>query len=132
MSTFKTFEDIEAWKVSRELCLAINQAAKNNLFSRDFSLKDQIRRSSGSIMDNIAEGYGRGGNKEFIHFLCIARGSASEVKSQLYRALDLGYIDQQKFDHVFQLVSKADVMTLRLIQYLQKSSYTGARFKGAH
>ena len=88
MTFIRRFEDIEAWQKGRHLCKKIREVTNIGDFQRDFSLKDQIRRSSGSIMDNIAEGFGRDGNREFIQYLSCSKGSANEVQSQLYRALD--------------------------------------------
>ena len=88
MATFKTFEEIDAWKKARELTKRVCAVTGVGTFARDFSLKDQIRRASVSIMSNIAEGFDRGGTGEFVQFLAIAKGSAAEVKSQLYVALD--------------------------------------------
>jgi len=92
MATFKKFEDITAWQKARELTRLVYEITKNGNFSKDFSLRDQIRRASVSIMSNIAEGFDRGGRKEFIQYLSIAKGSVGEVKSQLYTALDQKYI----------------------------------------
>jgi four helix bundle protein len=86
MATIKKFEDIEAWQKARVLCQEIYRISREGQFAKDFALRNQICASSGSIMDNIAEGFERGGRKEFIQFLGIAKGSSGEVKSQLYRA----------------------------------------------
>jgi four helix bundle protein len=88
MSTIKRFEDIEAWQRAREIAKNIYRITSSGEFSRDYGLKDQIRRSSVSIMSNIAEGFERDGNKEFIYFLSLAKGSCGEAASQLYVALD--------------------------------------------
>ena len=88
MRTFQKFEDIIAWQKARLLCKYINSITEKEKFSRDFKLISQIKGSSGSAMDNIAEGFERGGNKEFIQFLFISKGSAGETRSQLCRALD--------------------------------------------
>ena len=88
MSTIKNFEDLKVWQKSRILCQQIFEIIEEKNFSKDYKLKDQINGSSGSVMDNIAEGFGRQGNNEFINFLTISNGSVMEVKSQLYRALD--------------------------------------------
>ena len=85
----KSFEDLPVWQRARELVKYIYTLTRKEAFSRDFSLVDQIRRSSASVMNNIAEGFERDGNKEFIQFLYITKGSSGEIKSQLYRALDL-------------------------------------------
>jgi four helix bundle protein len=97
MATFNKFEDIVGWQKARILCKLINEYSRKDSFSRDFKLISQIKGSSGSAMDNIAEGFERGGNKEFIQFLSFSKGSAGETKSQLYRALDNGYISQEEF-----------------------------------
>jgi four helix bundle protein len=88
MSTFSTFEEIEAWKKARELTKRIYQISSRGPFSKDFGLRDQARRASVSIMSNIAEGYERGGTKEFLQYLSIAKGSVGELRSHLYVALD--------------------------------------------
>src|ERR671929_85029 len=100
MATFKTFEDIAAWQRARELTKEIYKLTSKNEFSRDFGLKDQIRRASVSIMSNIAEGFERSGTGEFAHFLATAKGSAGEVRSQLYVALDQEYIARSAFDRL--------------------------------
>ncbi|MEN0051892.1 MAG: four helix bundle protein, partial [Bacteroidota bacterium] len=82
MTTFKRFEEIEAWRLARELENKIWKCSNDGTFGKDYGLKNQINRSTGSVMDNIAEGFGRGGNKEFIQFLCISRASNDEVRSQ--------------------------------------------------
>ncbi len=98
MATIERFEDIEAWQNARKLVITIYQASIDGAFSKDFAFRDQIRRAAVSIMSNIAEGFGRSGNREFIQFLSVAKGSVSEVQSQLYIALDVGYIDRKQFD----------------------------------
>jgi len=92
MATFNKFEEIECWKKSRELTRRVYAVSNKAAFSRDFGLKDQIRRASVSIMSNIAEGHDRSGTGEFVQFLATAKGSAAEVRCQLYVAADQGYI----------------------------------------
>ncbi len=121
MATFKNFEEIVAWQKARILTKRIYQVTADGKFSRDFGLSDQIRRASVSIMANIAEGFGRRTNKDFANFLVIAHGSAAEVQSHLYIALDLGYLLEETFDELYKLVDEISRMTMTLCQHLRKS-----------
>lgn len=96
MATVKQFEDLEIWKLSRILCHDINTIANATKLRTDYKLYGQIDGSSGSVMDNIAEGFERNGNREFIQFLSIAKASCGETRSQLYRVFDRNYIDNKK------------------------------------
>jgi four helix bundle protein len=129
MATIKNFEDLEIWKLARVFCKEIYRITKYNDFSRDFKLIGQITASSGSIMDNIAEGFGRGGNKEFSSFLAISIGSATESQSQLYRALDQNYISEPEFTTLYQKANEIIHKTGSLIQYLKVSNYRGIKYK---
>jgi four helix bundle protein len=129
MATIKRFEDIEAWQLARQLAKEVFKQTITGKFSKDFKLKDQINSAAGSAMDNIAEGFGRGSRNEFVNFLSIASGSLTEVKSQLYRALDRDYISQQDFDKLSQIADNASNKTGNLIQYLNRSIYSGQKFK---
>lgn len=100
MSTIKTFEDLEIWKQARLLCQDVFLITSHDLFFKDFGLKNQINNSSGSVMDNIAEGFERDGTKEFIQFLSIAKASCGECRSQLYRSLDRLYINTCEFETI--------------------------------
>lgn len=122
------FEDIEIWQDSRELTKIIFKISSVGPFSKDFRFRDQIRAASGSIMDNIAEGFGRGGNKEFINFLSIAKGSNDEVRSQSYRAYDVEYIDQEILSQLLEITDKISRKTNSLIQYLKQSDQKGPKF----
>ncbi len=113
------FEDIEAWQLARELCQKVNSVISIGEFSRNYSLKDQIDRASGSVMDNIAEGFDGGGRAEFAKFLSYAQRSCSEVKSQLYRALDRNYISNQEFQDLYKLASSAHSKIGGFIHYLK-------------
>jgi four helix bundle protein len=119
MATINSFEDLKSWQSARVLCDSIFQLTQKEIFSKDFSLKDQINRSSGSVMDNIAEGFDRNSNKEFRHFLFIANGSNSEVKSQLYRALDRKYITEQEFKTTFELALTTSKLIGGFLNYLR-------------
>lgn len=129
MSTIKDFRDIEAWKKARILCSDIYEISNKTDLSKDYSLKDQIRRSSGSIMDNIAEGFERDGRKEFIYFLSIAKGSCGEVVSQLYRTFDQKYIDKEQFDELLDKSTEVGKMIGSFMNYLKNSEYKGKKFK---
>jgi len=127
--TIKRFEDLEIWQLAREFCREIYKIAKYENFSKDFKLTGQITGSSGSVMDNIAEGFGRGGNKEFSNFLTISVGSANESQSQLYRALDQKYISEMEFNKLYKQAETIISKTGKLIQYLKSSNYKGIKYK---
>jgi four helix bundle protein len=129
MSTFNKFEDIIAWQKARELCKFINVLTENQNFSKDFKLISQIKGSSGSAMDNIAEGFERGGNKEFIQFLFISKGSAGETRSQLYRALDNNYITEKNFTRAYNLAEEVGKLSGGLINHLKTSDLKGDKYK---
>lgn len=95
MPHYKSFEELEIYKLARQQCNEIWELIINTSLGKDYKLREQINGSSGSVMDNIAEGFGRGGNREFINFLSYARGSCSETKAQLQRALDRGHITEK-------------------------------------
>lgn len=129
MGKITRFEDIESWKAAREVTNLIYAASRGEKFSRDFALCNQIRRAAISIVSNIAEGFERDGNKEFLQFLSIAKGSCGEVRAQLYVAFDQEYLDKDTFD---QLSTKL-VGTSRLIngfmKYLRESEMRGSKFQ---
>ena len=129
MATIRRFEDLEVWQLARKQCQMVYEATQNPSFRQNFSLRDQIERSSGSVMDNIAEGFDRDGNKEFIHFLSIAKGSNSEVRSQLYRALDRKHISEEEFNKMAKLNKEIGVKLNKLMQYLKNSDIKGKKFK---
>ena len=114
------FEDIEAWKEARNLVNMIYDVSDKERFSGDFGLKSRIRSASVSVMSNIAEGFDRGTNKEFIQFLVVGRASASEVKSQLYVALDRRYITSDEFREIYDHLSKLVSLIDGFIRYLRK------------
>ena len=118
MPTFERFEDIEAWRTGRILTRAVYQMSKDGAFASDYGLRDQMRRAAVSITSNIAEGFERSNNREFRRFLSFAKGSAGEVRSQLYVALDEGYIDQISFDRVYGLAMQTIRQISGLMRYL--------------
>ena len=129
MATFKRFEEIESWKKARELTRKIYAVSKKTPFAKDFGLRDQIRKASVSIMSNIAEGHDRGGTREFIQFLATAKGSAAEVRCQLYVAADQGYLDDKEFSELSMLAKETAKMVSGLISYLCNSRYKGVKYK---
>ncbi len=129
MATIQKFEDLEIWQLARTLSKKIFLLTKTEKLIKDFSLKDQMNRSSGSIMDNIAEGYGRGSRLEFIQFLSIASGSADELKSQLYRCLDREYLESSTFDELYNEVFILHKKINGFIKYLNKTTVKGTKFK---
>lgn len=129
VATFRSFVEIEAWQKARELTGLVYVATRSAGFSKDFALRDQVRRASISIMASIAEGFGRSGSVEFIQFLAVAKGSACEVISHVYVALDQGYVSQEEFDRLNSLAEKTVDLIGGLMRYLQKSSIKGAKYK---
>ena len=119
MAKVERFEDLSVWQTSRKVVSVIYDVTAVGVFSRDFSLRDQIRRAAVSVPSNIAEGFSRHSNKEFIQYLFIAKGSAAEVQSQLYVALDLAYIPQEQFDEIYKLLETVAKQISRFITYLK-------------
>jgi four helix bundle protein len=129
MATIRRIEDLVVWQKARELSQKVFEIMNYPFFSKDYSLKDQINRSAGSVMDNIAEGFGRNENNEFIYFLTIANGSNTEVVSQLYRAKDRNYISEEKFFELTELTIEISKMIFGWIGYLGKSGFKGQKSK---
>jgi len=129
MPKIERFEDLEAWKKSREMTKAVYLVTSSANFSRDLSLKGQIRGSSVSSMSNIAEGFERGGDRQFLQFLAIAKGSTGEVRSQLYVALDAGYLMQSEFDEIYRLAGETSSLIGGLMRYLKKAELNGSKSK---
>jgi four helix bundle protein len=129
VATFNKFEDMEVWQKARKLCQEIYLITTRDNFYRDYRLREQIRGSSGSIMDNIAEGFDRGNTFEFIYFLGVAKGSAAEVRSQLYRALDRNHISNEEFILLYEEANNIGKMIKGQISYLNRTKIKGERYK---
>ncbi|CAM4169978.1 four helix bundle protein [Flavobacterium antarcticum] len=129
MATIKKFEELEIWQQGRILSQQIILISKETELKSDFRLRDQIKASSGSVMDNIAEGFERNGKLEFRQFLSIAKGSAGETRSQLYRVFDNYYINQEKLDFLVLEYEKLSGKIQNFITYLNNNDYKGTKFK---
>ncbi|MFY9620203.1 MAG: four helix bundle protein [Pyrinomonadaceae bacterium] len=131
MSSIQKFEDIEAWKLARALANRIYDVTSKSDFSRDYGLRDQIRRASISIVSNIAEGFERDGDREFLQFLFVAKGSCGEVRAQLYLAYDRKYLTEDEFGELTQKTLQLSRMIAGLTKYLRQSQITGKKYKVA-
>ena len=129
MATIDRFEDIEAWKLAREVTRSIYSVTSSGSFAKDFALCNQIRRAAISIVSNIAEGFERSGNKEFLNFLTIAKGSCGEVRAQLYIALDQQYLDESKFEEISKKLLETSRVIAGFMKYLQQTELRGNKFK---
>ena len=116
---YKRFEELPCWNRARALCRETFELINQREFRKDYSLKDQIWRSAGSVMDNIAEGFDDSSTKEFIRFLGYSQRSCSEIQSQLYRALDCNYITQTQFDKCYQSASECRKQIKGFRKYLR-------------
>lgn len=128
MPTFDRFENIDAWQAARHLARDVYGITSEGAFRRDFGLRDQMRRSAVSTMSNIAEGFERDGNKEFRQFLSIAKGSCGEVRSQLYIARDVGYLDDQTYERLHKEATRVSELVSGLMRYLRRSNHPGPKF----
>lgn len=129
MAKIETFEELASWQKGRELTRAVYRASRSGEFARDFALRDQIRRACISVTSNIAEGFERGGDKEFIQFLSQAKGSGGEVRSQLYVALDEGYMTEAQFNQLKNLALDANRAIAGMLGYLKRSELKGSKFR---
>ena len=118
MSKVQKFEDLEVWQIAREICIDLEELFRTTTLGKPYTLLNQMDRSAGSIMDNVAEGFGRGGNLEFRNFLGFSRGSCTELKSQLYRAMDKGLITSEQFQ---SLARKCDKETAKITSFISSS-----------
>ncbi len=129
MATIKRFEDIVSWQKARTLNALLGKHIYAGKFKNSYKLISQIEGSAGSIMDNIAEGFERNGNKEFLQFLYISKGSCGEFRSQLYRVIDRGYLAQTEFDELYNLAMEIIVLLQKLIGYLEQTEMKGVKYK---
>ena len=128
MTTIKKFEDLEIWQEARKLAIEIFEISKETELKSDFRFKEQLKASSGSVMDNIAEGFERDGNIEFRQFLSIAKGSAGESRSQVYRPYDYEYISEAQFIDLKNKYENLSGKIKNFITYLNKKDFKGNKF----
>ena len=121
MASIKNFEELKAWQKARELTGYVYELARHNKFSRDYGLRDQIQRAASSAMYNIAEGFESGSDPEFVRFLKMARRSAGEVQSQLYLALDVGYVTEEERQKAYALATEVKRLINGMLTYLRRS-----------
>ncbi len=119
MTTAKRFEDLEVWGKAKELTNLVYKYSSDDVFARDFGLRDQMRRAAVSTMSNIAEGFESQTQALFIKYLAYAKGSAGELRAQLYIARDQGYINDEEFKTIFSLAEICSKQLARFIQYLE-------------
>jgi four helix bundle protein len=129
MATINRFEDLDIWQEARRLAKEIHVLSEETKLKTDYKLKEQIKGSSGSVMDNIAEGFERDGNLEFRQFLSIAKGSAGESRSQIYRLYDFEIINEEKFNQLKNDYLNLSVKIKNFITYLNKQDFKGNKFK---
>ena len=129
MAVVRDFEELAIFQKAHELSKKIYPITQRGEFKYDTRFVQQIRAAAGSIMDNIAEGFERTGNKEFLNFLYIAKGSCGEVRSQLIRANDLDYLTKEEYDELYTECRKLSAGIMNFIKEIRTSEYAGAKFK---
>ena len=129
MAVVRDFEELAIFQKARELSKKIYPITQRGEFKYDTRFVQQISAAVGSVMDNIAEGFERTGNKEFLNFLYIAKGSCGEVRSQLIRANDLGYMTKEEYDELYTECRKLSAGIMNFIKEIRTSEYAGAKYK---
>lgn len=129
MSKIEKIEDIIVWQKAKSLTINIYKASNHGSFAKDFGLRDQIRRAAVSIPSNIAEGFGRGGNREFLQFLSISKGSLFELKTQLIIANEIGYLNDEIFSKISNEIDEVGKMLTSFMNYLSNSDIKGIKYK---
>lgn len=129
MATITCLEELEIWQLARRYAKEIGQLVNKEIFDQEYGLRNQMKNSSGSIMDNIAEGFGRGSKHEFVNHLTIAKGSTEECRSQLYRCRDQELIDDIRFNDLLARSLELVKRTTAMINYLNRSTVKGNKFK---
>ena len=127
----KNFEDLEIWQIARRLTQEIYALAQTSKLARDYGLRDQMQRAAVSVMSNIAEGFERGGNQEFMQFLYVAKASCGELRSQLYVALDQKYTDPRSVNEMTVALKRLSTMIKHLIDHLKQSGMRGPKYDGS-
>ncbi len=128
MIEIKRLEDIEAWQKARQLVRDVYEITSVGAFAKDFGLRDQIRRAAISVMSNIAEGFERGGDKEFLQFLSLAKASCGEVRSQLYAAHDQKYLSEERFRSISEQTIHTSKLIAGFMRYLRESNLRGSKY----
>jgi len=129
MATIKKFEDIEAWQKGRQLKQELYRQSTTGEFAKDFALRDQVRRAAMSVTANIAEGFERDGNREFVQFLSSSKGSCGELQDHLYTALDEKYITKEDFNQLYGQAAEVAALIAGFMKYLKQTELRGNKFR---
>jgi len=129
MATYKSFEDLPVWQSARKVAVQVYRTTSKGKLKDDYGLKSQIQRSAVSVSSNIAEGFERGSKQESIQFLYVAKGSAGELRSQLFIAKDIGYMDNNDFKVLLNSATNVSKQISGFIEYLKTTEFRGQKFK---
>lgn len=128
MAHYKSFQDLEIWKKARNICKSVYALHCDTELKKDYGLWHQLNKSTGSVMDNIAEGFDRDGNKEFIQFLSISKASCAEAISQLYRCKDRNYVQLEQFESILEEMNSCKSQIGGFMKYLKNSDRRGHKY----